>query len=88
MLKLENSIIPFSVEIDLTGISTNGILTEINWISETPKFLGNLTEILTEMLNGNKYEISRNTGITGNNQEISKRNGNSGQNPGNSGQST
>ena len=53
MRKSENSVIPCSAEIDLTGILTNGILTEINWISETRKFHGNLTEILTEMLNRN-----------------------------------
>ena len=89
MRKPENSVIPCSMEIDLTRIPTVGNVTEINLTSKTQKFRGNLTEILTEMLNrnvtGNKYEIS---GITGNNLEILKRNRNSGQNPGNSDQST
>ena len=79
MHKLENSVIQCSAEIDLNRITTVGNLTEINLTSETQKFRGNLTEILTEMLNrnvtGNKYEISR---ITGNNLEILKRNRNSG----------
>ena len=83
------------MEIDLNRITTVGNLTEINLTSETRKFRGNLTEILTEMLNGNgtgnKYKISGITGITRitqNNPEFLKRNGNSGQNSGNSGQST
>ena len=53
MRKLENSVILCSVEINLNGITTVGNLTEINWTSETRKFRGNLTEILTEMFNGN-----------------------------------
>ena len=57
MRKPENSVIPCSEEIDLNGITTVGNLTEINWTSETRKFRGNLTKILTEilmeMLNGN-----------------------------------
>ena len=81
MRKPENSVILCSVEINLNGITTVGNLTKINCTSETRKLHGNLTEILTEMLNGNgtrnKYEIS---GMTGNNLEITKRNGNSGQN--------
>ena len=89
MRKPENCVIPCSAEIDLNKITTVGNLKEINLTSETRKFRGNLTEVLTEMLNGNgtgnKYEISR---ITGNNPEILKRNRNSGQNLGNSGQST
>ena len=88
MRKPENSGIPCSAEIDLTGIPTVGNVMEINCTSKTRKLRGNLTEILTEMLNGNgtrsKYKIF---GITRNNPEISKRNGNSGQNPGNSVQS-
>ena len=83
MHKPENSVIPCSAEIDLNGITNVGNLTEINLTSETRKFRGNLTEILTEMLNGNgtgnKYKISGITGITRNNPEISKRIGNSGQ---------
>ena len=92
MRKTENSSIPCSAEINLTGIPTVGNVTEINCTSKTRKLCGNLTDTLTEMLNrngtGNKYEISGITGITGNNPEILKTNGNSGQNPGNSGQST
>ena len=53
MRKSENSIIPCSVEIDLNGIPTLGNLMEINPTSETQKLCGNLTEILTEMHNGN-----------------------------------
>ena len=53
MCKSENSVILCSAEIDLTRIPTVGNVTEINCISETRKFRGNLTEILTEMLNGN-----------------------------------
>ena len=53
MCKSENSVIPCSAEIDLNGITTVGNLMEINWTSKTWKFRGNLTEILTEMLNGN-----------------------------------
>ena len=53
MRKSENSVIPCSAEIDLTGIPTVGNVTEINCTSETRKFRGNLTEILTEMLSGN-----------------------------------
>ena len=81
MRKPENSIILCSADIDLNRITTVGNLTEINLTSETRKFCGNLTEILTEMLNRNKYKISGITGISGNNPEILKRNGNSGQNP-------
>ena len=81
MCKPENSGIPCSVEIDLNGLTTVGNLMEINCTSETRKLRGNLTEILTEMLNrnvtGNKYKIS---GITRNNPETTQRNGNSGQN--------
>ena len=50
MCKPENSVIPCSAEINLNGIPTNRILTGINCTSETRKFRGNLTEILTEML--------------------------------------
>ena len=53
MRKSENSVIWCSAEIDLTGIPTVGNVTEINCTSETWKFRRNLTEILTEMLNGN-----------------------------------
>ena len=52
MRKPENSVIPCSAEINLNGITTVVNLTEINLTSETQKFRGNLTEILTEMLNG------------------------------------
>ena len=62
MRKSENSVIPCSAEIDLTGIPTVGNVAEINHTSETRKFCGNLTEILKEMLNRNKYKIY---GITG-----------------------
>ena len=48
MRKPENSVIPCFTKIDV-----NGILTVGNWTSETRKFRGNLTEILTEMFNGN-----------------------------------
>ena len=51
MRKPENSVIRCSAEIDLNRITTVGNLMEINLTSETQKFLGNLTEILTEMLN-------------------------------------
>ena len=92
MRKPENSFIPCSTEIDLTGILTVRNVTEINCTSKTQKLRGNLTAILMEMLNGNgignKYKISRITKITGNNPEILKRNRNSGQNPRNSSQST
>ena len=53
MCKPENSIIPCFAKIYVNGIPTVGNLTEINWTSETRKFPGNLTEILTEMFNGN-----------------------------------
>ena len=53
MRKLENSVIPCSMEIDLTRITTVGNVTKINCTSETWKFRRNLTEILTKMLNGN-----------------------------------
>ena len=59
MRKSENYVILCSAEINLTGIPTDGILTEINWISETQKFPRNLTEILTEMLNGNGTKNNR-----------------------------
>ena len=78
MRNLEISGIPCLAEIDLNRIPTVGNLTEINRVSETRKFSGNVMEILTEVLNGNKYKIS---GITRNNPEILKTNGNSGQNP-------
>ena len=57
----EISVIPCFAKIDLTGIPTNGILTELNCTSETGKFRGNLMEIITEMFNEN---------ITGNNRPI------------------
>ena len=53
MHKPENSVIPCSTEIDLTGIPTVGNVIEINRTSETRIFRGNLTEILKEMPNGN-----------------------------------
>ena len=53
MRKSENSVILCSAEIDLTGIPTVRNVTVINCTSKTQKFRGNLTEILTEMLNGN-----------------------------------
>ena len=56
MRKPENSVIPCSAEIDLNGITTVGNLTEINLTYKTWKFRGNLTEILTEMLNGNSSQ--------------------------------
>ena len=48
MSKMENSGIPCSAEIDLTGIPTVGNVTEINCTSKTRKLCGNLTEILTK----------------------------------------
>ena len=58
---------------------------EINCTSQTLELPGNLTEILTEMINGNctgnKYGTSAINGISGNNPEITKRTGNSSQNP-------
>ena len=60
MCKPENSIIPCFAKIDLNGIPTVGNLTEINWtFKETQKLLRNLTEILTEMLNGNGTRNNR-----------------------------
>ena len=41
MRKSENSVIPCSAEIDLTGIPTVGNVTEINLTSETQKFRRN-----------------------------------------------
>ena len=57
----EISVIPCFAKIDLTGIPTNGILTELNCTSQTGKFRRNLMEILTEMFNGN---------IAGNNRSM------------------
>ena len=79
MRKPENSGIPCSAEIELTGILTVGNVTEINCTSETRKLRVNLMEMLNRNGTRNKYEISGITGITGNNPEILKRNGNSGQ---------
>ena len=53
MRNSEISSIPCSGEIDLNGIPTVGNVREINCTSKTQKLRGNLTEILTEMLNGN-----------------------------------
>ena len=57
MRNSEIYVITCYAEIYLNGIPPVGNLTEINLISETCKLRGNvteiLTEILTEMLNGN-----------------------------------
>ena len=61
MRNSEIYVITCYAEIYLNGIPTVGNLTEINLISETRKLRGNITEILSELLNGN---AERN--ITGN----------------------
>ena len=43
--------IPCYLEFRNSGIPTDGNLTEINCISETPELQGNLMEILTELRN-------------------------------------
>ena len=53
MRNSEISSILCSAEIDFNGIPTDRNLTEINRASENRKFHRNVTEILTEMLNGN-----------------------------------
>ena len=45
--------IPCYAEFRNSAIPTVGNLTEINLISKPPKLRGNVTEILTEMLNRN-----------------------------------
>ena len=70
MRNSEIYIITCYAEIDLNGIPTVLNLTEINRASETRKFLVNVMEILTEILNRNPVEnnpeITKRTGITGN----------------------